>query len=980
MLRNRFVPWARALFGLCVTLTSLAWGFVAPQHAASAELAGKGTRATDFLVAFRPHVASGNTLTAAHALGLEVDSTLRSPHLVRLRLGQRARAAGVTEAQALNALRHDPSVRIAEPDYPLHASALPNDPRFSQLWGLHNTGQANGLPDADIDAPEAWEVTTGSAGVTVAVIDTGVDYNHPDLRDNILRDDAGNVVGWDFANGDANPMDDNSHGTHVSGTIGAEGNNGIGVIGVCPVVRVMPVKFLGADGTGSTSNAILAIDFAVAHGARVLNCSWGGAGLSDLLLEAIQRAQSAGVLVVAAAGNEGLNNDETPSYPASYNQFCVNVLSIAATDNRDDLAGFSNYGRDTVDLCAPGVGIVSTLPGNSYGSFSGTSMATPHVSGTAALLLSRYPDLSVAQLRHRLLDNADAPEGLGPQVTARRLNAARALVDDPNPPGAPAALAVTHVAATGVLLSWTASGDDGAVGRASAYELRVSGEPLRDETFDDATPARWLPLPSPSGTPESYLLSFLGPGQSVYVALRAVDNAGNMSPLAVLGPFRTPESSSAVTAFLDDAEGPPRFTGASPWAISTEASSSGSHCYTDSPGAPYALNANVALTQTAAVTLAGFNPVLRFHARTDLEPGFDFLYVEASADDGDTWSGIDLVLTGKQDWDEYAISLGRFYGHSVRVRFRLVSDDVIAAQGVWLDDIQISGNRLTPIATSAPAAPSKLTARAVSASQVDVSWDDHSDNETQFKIERRTGMGPFSAVTSVGADFTHFSDTTVVANTVYTYRVRASNSAGDSAAAIGSSVLTLPAPPPPPGLLRAEARGTGIDLSWHMAVGAQNYVIKRALATGGPYVIIATVSTVSYRDLAVTADITYYYVASSVGPGGESVDGNEAFAATGLKPPEPPTQVRARADSGKVQVTWVQSGSPGILSYRIYRGLAPGGPYTPVATTAAKSRYADRRPGGRGNYYYCVTAIDGEGLESAKSTEAPVTVGAMHRH
>jgi subtilisin family serine protease len=919
-------------------------------------------------------------LATTRRLGLEMDPAVRSRYLTRFRLSASTRAAGASLETALQLLRRDPAVRIAEPDFPRYASALPNDPRFPQLWGLQNTGQTNGVPDADIDAPEAWEVTPGSSRVIVAVIDTGVDYTHPDLRDNILRGATGDVVGWDFVNEDANPMDDNSHGTHVAGTIGAVGNNGVGVIGVCPAVRIMPVKFLGADGSGSTSNAVLAIDFAVEHGARILNCSWGGGGVSDLLLEAIQRAKDAGVLVVAAAGNEGRNNDENPSYPANYNQFSDNVLSIAATDSRDALAGFSNYGRDTIDLCAPGVGIVSTLPRNSYGSYSGTSMATPHVSGAAALLLSRYPELSVAELRYRLIFNADSVPELAPKVTPRRLNAAAALVEDFTAPDAPRGLTATHLSATGILLSWTASGDDGAAGRASGYELRVSDRPLWDGNFLEATPARWLPTPAVSGTPESYLLSLLTPGQSFYVALRAVDKAGNYSPVAVLGRLRASESSAQVSAFADDAEGGTRFSGDHPWAVTKEAHFSGGRSYTDSPGSPYALNADTSLTQRTSVTLSGFVPVLRFQARTDLEPGFDFLYVEATNDDGATWTRLDLALTGTLEWSEYTASLGRFYGQAVRIRFRLVSDDVVSAQGVWLDDITISGSRLLPLATSAPAAPADLQVTELGAEQVSLEWVDRSDNETSFKIERRAGNGAYAFVAHVGADFTSFVDTTVAANTLYTYRIRASNAAGDSPAAAGVTVLTAPAPPPPPGLLHADGDASGIELSWHSATGAQSYRIKRSLNAGGPYEVLSAVEGTSYRDEAVVAGVPYFYVVSSLGSGGESVDGNEASATAGLLPPDPPTRVRARAQSGQVVLTWSQPEGEDVVTNRIYRRFATGGDYTLLATVSERARYVDRRPG-RGSYLYRVTAIDAQGQESIMSEEAAVSVGALRgRH
>lgn len=895
---------------------------------------------------------------------------------MRLRLGHRARAAGLSIDATLRALRQDPNVRIAEPDYPLHTSALPNDPRFPQLWGLHNTGLADGTPDADIDAPEAWEVTTGSPHVVVAVIDTGVDYNHPDLRDNILRDNAGNLVGWDFANDDANPMDDNGHGTHVAGTIGAEGNNGVGVVGVCPTVRIMPVKFLGADGSGSTANAIQAVDFAVSHGARVLNCSWGGGGQSELLLEALQRARAAGVLVVAAAGNESTNNDETPSYPASYNQFCDNVLSIAATDKRDALAAFSNFGRDTVDLCAPGVGIVSTLPGNSYGSYSGTSMATPHVSGVAALLLSRYPDLDLAQLRHRLISNADILPDLGPKVPARRLNAAQALVEDTIAPGAPSGLTATHLSAAGVLLSWSASGDDGPAGRASGYELRVSDHPITEASFADATAARWLPEPGVSGTPETSLLTLSTPGQRIYIALRAVDNVGNNSTLVVLPPLRVADGGPEVTAFEDHVEGNSRFSGTTPWAVTTEDSYGPGHSYTDSPRVPYALDTDTSLTQMSSVQLTGFVPVLHFQARTDLEAGFDFLYVEASTDEGATWTRLEIALTDTQEWSSYAVSLGRFYGHPVRVRFRLVSDDVVTAQGVWLDDITISGSILVPLATAVPSAPTDLQVASVSSTQVALSWSDRSDNETSFLVERRLGNGPYTRVGAVGADFTAFTDASVVANTLYAYRVRASNAAGASPATEAGTILTWPDPPPPPGLLRAVADLTSIQLTWHAASGAERYQVERSLQPGGPYTVIATVADTTYRDGAVNESTRYYYVVSSLGPGGESVNGNEAAAAAGVQPPDPPSQVRARAQSGQVQITWIPSTSNDVQANRVYRGLATGGPYTLLATITEKARYVDRRPG-RGRYSYRVTAVNAGGLESIPSEDATVTVGAL---
>ena len=337
---------------------------------------------------------------------------------------------------ALQALRANPAVLYAEPVYIVHAQVTPNDPRFGELYGLHNTGQTNGVADADIDAPEAWDLQTG-ARVVVAVIDSGVDYNHQDLSQNIwsnageiagngIDDDKNGYIddirGWDFVNNDNNPMDDNRHGTHVAGTIAAQGNNGVGVVGVNWQAAIMPLKFLSSSGSGSTANAIKAVDYAAKMGARISNNSWGGGGFSQALSDAIARAGAAGHLFVAAAGNAGANNDASASYPANY--ALENIVSVAATDASDQRASFSNYGATTVDLGAPGVAIMSTTPSNGYQSLSGTSMAAPQVSGVAALLLASDPALTVAQLKDALFKGVDPiPALAGLTVTGGRLNA-----------------------------------------------------------------------------------------------------------------------------------------------------------------------------------------------------------------------------------------------------------------------------------------------------------------------------------------------------------------------------------------------------------------------------------------------------------------------------------------------------------------------------------------------------------------------------
>ncbi len=343
-----------------------------------------------------------------------------------------------------------PEIAYAEPNFELEPSATPNDTQYARMWGLNNTGQTGGVPDADIDAPEAWNTTTGKSSTVVAVIDEGVDVNHPDLRGNIWvnrdevpangvdDDDNGyvdDVNGYDFANDDASVYDPvagqgDEHGTHVAGTIAASGNNGVGVTGVSWNARIMALKFINVEG-GYTSDAVEALNYAVNNGVKISNNSWGGVGNSRSLRDAIARADAAGHLFVAAAGNGGPdgvgdNNDASPNYPASYD--LPNIVSVAATNDRDGLTSFSNYGAASVDLAAPGASILSTLPGNSYGHFSGTSMATPHVSGVAALLASQNAGLDDAELESRILRSVDKKPSLqGKTVTGGRLNAQAAL-------------------------------------------------------------------------------------------------------------------------------------------------------------------------------------------------------------------------------------------------------------------------------------------------------------------------------------------------------------------------------------------------------------------------------------------------------------------------------------------------------------------------------------------------------------------------
>ena len=381
----------------------------------------------------------------------------------------------------LRLLSNHPAVVYAEPNHIVRALATPPDPLVPQLWGLQNVGQAvnGGVPGtagADIKATAAWDVSTGSTAHVVAVVDTGIDYTHPDLADNMWSAPSAFTVtiggvpltcpagshGFNAIALTCDPMDDHNHGTHVAGTIGASAANGIGVVGINWTTRLMGVKFIASSGSGTIADAINALDFvrqareafAATGGAdvRVLSNSWGSRTFSQALRDEIAATADDDMLFVAAAGNDGFSNDILPLYPASYD--VPSIISVAATTNTDTRAFFSNYGAASVDLGAPGVDILSTVIGGGYGFASGTSMATPHVSGAAALVLSRC-GLDTTELRSTLLSTVHPVAALGPwTVTGGRLDVDSAIRSCMAPPATPAGL-VAQAGDARVVLSWS---------------------------------------------------------------------------------------------------------------------------------------------------------------------------------------------------------------------------------------------------------------------------------------------------------------------------------------------------------------------------------------------------------------------------------------------------------------------------------------------------------------------------------------------
>ena len=462
-----------------------------------------------------------------------------------------------TEDASARLLRNR-AVEFVEPNYVLRAKRIPNDRSFGEQWGLRNLGHFGGKSGADVGATLAWDAVTGS-GAIVAVVDTGVSYKHPDLAGNAWTnaadapnglDDDGDgfdddVYGADFIENDSNPDDDGGHGTHVAGIIGAQGNNGIGITGVNWDVNVMALKFLDENGEGNTADAANAIDYAVAHGARVINASWGGPSFSMALYGSIKRAGERGALVVAAAGNEGVNADVKPDYPAAFD--LPNVVSVAATDRSDRLLDFSNYGSKSVDLAAPGDDVFSTVPTvadpSGYASFSGTSMAAPFVSGAAALYLARFPQASADQVKAALMQSTDRlPTLSGRTVSGGRLNVARALgasapptrpARDTTPPSAFALIRPRNRLATrkrALRFKWQRARDSGGI---RLYRVYLNGKRIRTVKDKDG----------PGGRDPRPRTKFRLRGGKHRWFVRAYDYAGNRRTSRAFAGSRSKKSS-----------------------------------------------------------------------------------------------------------------------------------------------------------------------------------------------------------------------------------------------------------------------------------------------------------------------------------------------------------------------------------------------------------------------------------------------------
>lgn len=426
-------------------------GALAGMLSVSAALAAPKVIEGEYLVKLRPEAMRTGLVGSLQRAGFAVARTLTAQNVILVRNTQGVRKI-INHAASVNSLAANiaslPGVEYVEPNYvyrtvEMGGMAVVNDPRFAEQWDMKNTGQADvkgqiGVVGADVAAEDAWSITKGSKDIIVGIVDTGINPNHPDLKANLWkRNGKDSEYGFNamaFWPWDKYKPKDNtsvSHGVHVAGTIGATGDNGVGVAGINSNVTIMAVKSLDDSG-GTADDLAEGIDFATNNGARVINASWGGEGKSQTIYDAIARAKAKGVLFVAAAGNGGSDQvgddiDQAGTYPAAYD--LDNIVAVAATDNRDELTAFSNFGKQHVLLGAPGHRILSTLKSNEYAVMSGTSMAAPHVTGAVALLLSKEPNLTYLQVKERLARGVDVVPSLqGKTTSGGRLNLRKLLV------------------------------------------------------------------------------------------------------------------------------------------------------------------------------------------------------------------------------------------------------------------------------------------------------------------------------------------------------------------------------------------------------------------------------------------------------------------------------------------------------------------------------------------------------------------------
>ena len=726
------------------------------------------------LVKFRP---SANASDKARARGLANAAANRQFKSVK-GLEKLTLKKGQSVNGAIKRLQKLPFVAYAEPDFLVQKAT--NDQYYGLLYAIDNTGQAvansPGTPDADMDVVEAWNIQTGDPSLVIAVIDEGVQWNHPDLANNMWTnpgeiagngiddDDNGfvdDLYGYDFYSDDGDPMDEGGHGTHVAGTICAEASNGIGIVGVVHQCKIMALRFLGPQG-GSTSGGIASIDYAVQMGAKISNNSWGGGGFSRALYDSIAAARDADHIFLAAAGNDGTNNDSLPHYPSNYN--LPNVISVAATDNNDAIAGFSNYGATSVDIGAPGVDIASTYITNSYSYLSGTSMATPNVTGVVALIRSEFPDWNYQQVIDHLYATArPAASMAGITTTGAIANAEAALAggEPPTPPAAPSGLVATAPGYDRVDLSWSDNADNEA-----AFVIERDGVDVQTVSSNTTSV-------SDTGLTGSTTYSYRvkarnSAGDSAWtdMAQATTDQAPPFQSLTVGSETTvagTQLSGNYISTFVAD--------GSVEQLRERESGGrkNSRYSYLDHR---WTINAP---SGTATLNVVGYS-----NSSSD---GDRF---EISYSAGSSWTTVCELAVGSPSTCTSTFGVPTSCSPTgactnvdvvIRVTDTNQASGTRALDSVYIDQIELLvENDSGPV--TAPAAPTGLSGDNTVPGQIALSWADNADNESRFDVQRTDAGTSWATIATVVADSQSYVDDSVASRTTYDYRVRAVNNGG----------------------------------------------------------------------------------------------------------------------------------------------------------------------------------------------------------
>jgi subtilisin family serine protease/fibronectin type 3 domain-containing protein len=835
----------------------------------------------------------------------------------------------------LNELSIDPEILNAEPNYLLKMEYTPNDTFYSSQWYLPK-----------INVPQAWDVTQGTAGATVAIIDGGVDVTHPDLKDNIISP-------YNAVNGTTTLVADD-HGTHVAGIVAAAINNGAGIAGVAPKTEIMPIDVFNGAALASISDIASGIYYAADHGAKIINMSLGSQTYSEALETAVNYAYSKGVLLVAAAGNNGTS---TPVYPAAFN----NVISVSASNSSDQITSWSSFGA-YIDIAAPGEDIYSTTPSNTYSYGSGTSMASPVVAGVAALVLAKDYSLTNNQVKSILFTSTQdlGSSGWDSYYGYGRVDAGKALG-----------------------LTNTAVGD-----RATPYSAWDNHRfTFQEYSWDNPKVVETQLMDIYTGEDANYIIE----QENMFNAVPAYDEEWILMGFN-LKYISGPEEPLYASDVIGSVKSYFTTTGQNINPIATAAFSNQLYGYGEYdvqlyPGSESPVWYGILVKKTVGFPLVRIGTGYNNSTYQTIYKWFStdpYYYVPVTAPTGLTATGLTksqinlnwTAVSGVTSYKVYrATSQTGTYSYVGTVGTNLYSDSGLSANtsywyrvssvnttGEGAPSVVVSGKTLT---ASTIAAPTGLTATGVSKGQINLNWTAVT-GATKYIIYRATSQtGTYSYV---GTSTTNaYSNAWLGANTTYWYKVSAVDSTGEGsqAATISGKTLAASTIAAPTGLTATGVSKGQINLNWTAVTGATKYIIYRATSQTGTYSYVGTSTTNAYSNAWLGANTTYWYKVSSVNTTGEGapsvVVSGKTLAASTIAAP---TGLTATGVS-KSQINLKWTAVTGTTKYNIYRATSQTGTYSYVGSSTTNA-YSNASLGANTTYWYKVSAVDstGEGSQT----------------